>query len=248
MEQQNVNMQQEYEIEIDLKKVIGALLKRWYVIALAGLLAAGLMFGYTQNYIPEKYEAKTTFFILNHDESNLTYSDLQFATVLTKDYEILIKSRAVLEETIKNLKLNTTYEVLKSMVKVAVPEDTRIVEIAVRTVDPKSSQAIADEVREVASKKIAEVMKVDAVNLVDKANLPTQKCSPSTMKNTLVAGAAGVFVACAVILIFAIMNDTIRNQEDVEKYLELCTLGVIPLDIKTEAAEKKRLKKERRKK
>ena len=55
MEQQNVNMQQEYEIEIDLKKVIGALLKGWYVIALAGLLAAGLMFGYTKNYIPEKY-------------------------------------------------------------------------------------------------------------------------------------------------------------------------------------------------
>lgn len=248
MEQQNVNMQQEYEIEIDLKKVIGALLKRWYVIALAGLLAAGLMFAYTKNYIPEKYESKTTFFILNHDESNLTYSDLQFATVLTKDYEILIKSRAVLEETIKNLKLNTTYDVLKSMVKVAVPEDTRIVEIAVRTVDPKSSQAIADEVREVASKKIAEVMKVDAVNLVDKANLPTQKCSPSIMKNTLVAGAAGVFLVCAVILIFAIMNDTIRNQEDVEKYLELSTLGAIPLDKKTEAAEKKRMKKERRNK
>ena len=248
MEQQNVNMQQEYEIEIDLKKVIGALLKRWYVIALAGLLAAGLMFGYTKNYIPEKYEAKTTFFILNHDESNLTYSDLQFATVLTKDYEILIKSRAVLEETIKNLKLNTTYDVLKSMVKVAVPEDTRIVEIAVRTVDPKSSQAIADEVREVASKKIAEVMKVDAVNLVDKANLPTKKCSPNVMKNVALGGIAGVFIACAMILVFAVMNDTIRNQEDVEKYLELSTLGAIPLDKKTEAAEKKRMKKERRNK
>ena len=248
MEQQNVNMQQEYEIEIDLKKIIGALLKRWYVIALAGLLAAGLMFGYTQYYVPEKYESKTTIFILNHDESNLTYSDLQFATVLTKDYEILIKSRAVLEETIKNLKLNTTYDVLKSMVKVAVPEDTRIVEIAVRTVDSKSSQAIADEVREVASKKIAEVMKVDAVNLIDKANLPTKKCSPNVMKNTVMGGTMGAFVACAVILIFAALNDTIRTQEDVEKYLNLSTLGAIPLDRKTEAAEKKRLKKERRKK
>lgn len=248
MEQQNVNMQQEYEIEIDLEKVIGALLKRWYVTALAGLLAAGLMFGYTQYYIPEKYESKTTFFILNHDESNLTYSDLQFATVLTKDYEILIKSRAVLEETIKNLKLNTTYDVLKSMVKVAIPEDTRIVEISVKTVEPKSSQAIANEIREVASKKIADVMKVDAVNLVDEANLPTKKCSPNVAKNTILGGIAGAFVACAVILIFAVMNDTIRNQEDVEKYLNLSTLGAIPLDKKTEAAEKKRLKKERRNK
>lgn len=248
MEQQNVNMQQEYEIEIDLKKIIGALLKRWYVIALAGLLAAGLMFGYTKYYIPEKYESKTSIFVLNHDETNLTYTDLQFGAMLTKDYEILIKSRAVLEETIGNLKLNTTYDILKSMVSVNVPESTRIVEISVRTVDPKSSQAIADEIREVASKKIAEVMKADAVNLVDKANLPTKKCSPSTMNNTVLGGAAGSFVACVVILFFALMNDTIRSQEDVEKYLNLSTLGAIPLDRKTEAAEKKRLKKERRKK
>lgn len=248
MEQQNVNMQQEYEIEIDLKKVIGALLKRWYVIALAGLLAAGLMFGYTKYYVPEKYESKTTIFVLNHDETNLTYTDLQFGAMLTKDYEIIIKSRVVLEEVIKNLKLSTTYEVLKSMVSVSLPEDTRIVEIGVKTVDPKSSQAIADEIREVASKKIAEVMKADAVNLVDKANLPIEKCSPNVIKNTIIGGLGGAFIACAVILAFAIMNDTILNQEDVEKYLELCTLGVIPLDKKTEAAEKKRLKKERRKK
>lgn len=99
-----------------------------------------------------------------------------------------------------------------------------------------------------ASESITNVMNVDAVNVVEKANLPTKKCSPSVGRNTVLGGLLGVFAACAVILLVVLFNDTIRTQDDVEKYLNVSTLGVIPMSREIEAYEKKSRREERKKK
>ena len=49
----------------------------------------------------------------------------------------------------------------------------------------------------------------------------------------------------AIILIRFIMNDTIQTAEDVERYLQLSTLGTIPL-LQTDKKKKKRAKKHKR--
>ena len=245
MEQRN-KIVRDYEMEIDIKEVFFALLQKWYVIALTAVLMASLFLGVSKFAISEKFESKTSIYILNQRSEDLTYSDLQLGTILTKDYEVLIKSRTVLEEVIKNLKLSVPYEVLSGMVRVSVPESTRIVQISVRTTSPELSQKIADEVREVASENISNVMNVDAVKVVDKANFPTAKCSPNVTRNTILGGFFGGLISSAIILVFAMLNDTIHNQEDVEKYLGLNTLGVIPFSEKGKNKHnKKRVTKSR---
>lgn len=247
MEQQNKEVQ-EFEVEIDIREVFFAILQKWYIIALAGFLSAALFFCVSKFLIAEKFESETSLYILTQDTGGSVYSDFQLGTILTKDYEVLVKSRTVLEEVAQNLKLDITYENLKNMISVTVPESTRIVEITVKTTDPELSWKIADGVCDVASKKIADIMNVDAVNVVEEANLPTKKCSPSVGKNTILGGFIGVFLSCAVILLFMMFNDTIRTQDDVEKYLNLSTLGVIPLNQEITAHEKKSKREERGKK
>lgn len=247
MEQQNKSAQ-EFEVEIDIREVFFALLQKWYIIGMVGFLTAVLFMCVSMFLIPEKFESNTSMYILTQDTGGSVYSDFQLGTILTKDYEVLVKSRTVLEQVAEKLDLDITYGNLKSMVSVSVPESTRIVEITVRTTDPELSWKIADSVREVASKKIADVMNVDAVNVVEKANLPTIKCSPSVTRNTILGGFIGVFLSCAVILLFVMFNDTIRTQDDVEKYLGVCTLGVIPLNEEIASMDKKNRKDKKRSK
>ena len=239
MEQQN-NKSQETELELDVREVFFALVQKWYLIGLAGFLFAAAAFCISKFVIPEKYESKTSIYILNQNEEDITYSDLQLGSTLTKDYEVLVESRTVLENAIDKLALDITYDELAGMVSVSVPDSTRIVEISVKTTDPGLSQQIADQVREIASTTITEVMKVDAVNVVEKANYPDKKCSPSVAKNTVLGGFIGVFIAGAVILLIVMFKDTICTQDDIEKYLNVSTLGVIPLDEELVGFEKKR--------
>lgn len=235
------------EMEIDLLELFFALLNKWYLIILSGLMCALIGLTAAMYVMPEKYESKTSIYIYNQQkEGVISYSDFQTSTVLTKDYEVLIKGRTVLESVIEELDLDLTYGQLGSMISVNVPDSTRIIEITVQTTDPYLSQDIADAVQEISSKQITKVMGVDTVNVVESASLPQDKSSPSISKYTVLGGMLGVVAACAIIVALFLLNDTIRSQEDVERYLGLGTLGVIPFEEELEVEEKKRSKMKKR--
>ena len=233
-------------IEIDLLEIMGLLLSRWLLIVLVGITAALIGFAISFFVIAPTYESTTKIYILNKNESqNVTYSDMQLGTQLTKDYSELINSRYVLEEVIQKLRLNLDYQGLKEKVNVSSPTDTRIVAITVTDTDPVEAMNIANAIRESASNHIGNVMDIDAVNVVESANMPTKKAGPSYLKWTVIAGMLGVLLVCALVLIRYLLDDTIKSSEDVERYLGLSTLAIIPI-IENEADSKKKRRKGKR--
>ena len=218
-------------VEIDLLEIISILLNRFWVIFGAALLAAAAGFMISKFVLTPTFESTTKIDILNKSENTtVTYSDVQMGTQLTKDYAELINSRYVLETVIGQLSLpEMEYKDLLKKVSVHTPTDTRIVSITVTDYDPQQAQNIANCIREVAGEHIQNVMDIEAVNVVEEANLPTVKAGPSVVKWTAVGGILGVFLVCAVILIHYLLDDSIKSSEDVEKYLGLSTLALIPI-------------------
>lgn len=218
-------------VEIDLLEIISILLNRFWVIFGAALLAAAAGFMISKFVLTPTFESTTKIYILNKSENTtVTYSDVQMGTQLTKDYAELINSRYVLETVIGQLSLpEMEYKDLLKKVSVHTPTDTRIVSITVTDYDPQQAQNIANCIREVAGEHIQNVMDIEAVNVVKEANLPTVKAGPSVVKWTAVGGILGVFLVCAVILIHYLLDDSIKSSEDVEKYLGLSTLALIPI-------------------
>ena len=70
------------------------------------------------------------------------------------------------------------------MVSVSTPEDTRIIAITVTDTDPVRAMEIANAVREAASEHILNVMDIQAVNVVETANLPTGPSGPNTTRTS----------------------------------------------------------------
>lgn len=242
------------EIEIDLREVFLHLLGKLWLIVLVGMLAALTGFGLSAFVVPPTYESTTKIYILNKQQENtVTYSDVQLGTQLTKDYAELITSRLVLEKVIEELELADIYEGMdyKAMLKkveVATPTDTRILSITVTDTDPVMAMEIANCVREAAAVHIKEVMDIEAVNVVETADLPMEKAGPGILKWTLAGGAMGAFLVIAVVLLLFFMDDTIKTSDDVEKYLGLGTLALIPLDQGTAMAGGKKKKTAKKKK
>lgn len=243
----------EEEQEIDLIALFLHLARRWWAIALVGILCGGGAFCFAKFLIAPTYESTTAVYVVNKQgEGTLTYSDLQMGTQLTKDYKVLTKSRTVMEQTITELSLAMTVEELKKRVTVSTASDTRIMYITVTHTDPAMAQCIADKVRELATEHIMEVMKVWEVNVAESADYPTKKAAPSILKWTVVGGIGGVFLATVVLMLLYLMNDKVKSPEDVEKYLHSAVLGSIPYSVslekqvRTDAKERKRRKRGRR--
>ena len=243
------NQQRNDELEIDLWEIIRVLWSRAPVIILSGIVLALVAIAGTKLFITPQYQSTTRMYVLaKQNNDTLTNSDLQTSTLLTNDYAELIQSRTVTEAVIAQMNLDLTHEELLAKLEVTVPADTRILTISVTDPDPYMARDLANTIRDTASEHIQQVMDVEAVNVADEANIPEQPVSPNTMRNGLIAGVLGCVIAVAVILIQYLTNDTIKTSEDVERYLQLSTLGMIPLDENEKKNSKRDIRKNIKKK
>lgn len=239
----SMNMRQDNdEVEIDLMELFMVLLEKIWIIGAAAIVCGLVMLIYSKVFIAPTYESTTRIIVLNtSDNETTTINDLQLGTQLMGDYKQLITSRYVVETIIEKFDLDEEYEDFVNRVKVSNEANTRIIEITLTDTDPEMAKEMVDELREVAAKRIKEVMAIEAVNLVDEGNVPTQKAAPSVSKYTLIGILIGGFLSVAIILVVYLLDDTIKNADDVEKYLHLSTLGLIPIfETEEEAAKRKR--------
>ena len=151
----------------------------------------------------------------------------------------------VLEGVIAQLNLNITYQQLLGKLTVDTSTDSRIVTIIVSDEDPYTASEMANAIRDMAAEHIQSVMDIEAVNVVDSANIPSEKASPSLAKNGVIGGLLGVIIAMAIVIIIYLTNDTIKVEEDVERYLGLSVLGSIPYSDKESRSKKQKSRKRR---
>lgn len=236
------------EITIDLAELFGVLWHWIWLILLVALLFGGAAFAFSKFVIPEEFQSTTKIYVLDKESGSggqSTYTDLQVGSQLTKDYAELITSRTVIEKVIADNHLESVYDYKEFLKKVEVntPTDTRIVSITVTDTNPALAQALADDIRVEASDLIINTMQINAVNTYEVANLPTEKSAPSCSKWALIGALLGALLVGGIVTLQYILDDTIKTSEDIEQYLGLSTLALIPLDENIGGAEKGKKKK-----
>ena len=136
----------------------------------------------------------------------------------------------MLNQVIFVLNLDMKPTELSNMITTENPENTRILTISVESAIPDEAQAIANAMREAASVTIQDIMEIDAANTIEEANLPeSSPSSPSTLKNTVIGGALEIVLAAGIVVLIFLLDDTIKNPDDVENYLGFNVLTLIPI-------------------
>ena len=208
------------EVEIDLRQIFSIILSKIVIIVLVGIIFGLAALIGSKLLIKPTYQSTTSLYVLNRQsQGTTTYSDLQSSTQLTQDYVVLVTSRSVTEKVISELKLDLTNEELVKMINVNTPSSH----------DQNEAKEIADKVAEVSADSIGEIMQTEKVTRIDAAQLPEKPVSPNVIKNGIIAGLLGIIIAMAVVIVKFIMNDRINTSEDIEKYLGISTLALIPV-------------------
>ena len=188
------------EIEIDLIELFYALKKHLLVILAAFLAGAVIAGAYTKLLVTPIYSSTSTMLILTKETTLASLADLQIGSQLTSDYSVLITSRPVLQDVIDNLGLDMEYKDLEKNISINNPTDTRILEITVNDPDPETAKNIVDELSSVASEFIGDQMEVVPPKIIEEGEVPTEKTSPSTVKNTAIGAIAGFVIAAGVVV------------------------------------------------
>lgn len=238
--------QNEYDgVEIDLKELFSVILNKIWIIIIVGVLGTVIAGLYTTILVTPQYTSSSMIFILTKTTSITSMADIQLGSRLTQDYKVLITSKPVMEKVISNLKLNMSSAQLSSKISVNNQENTRIVTMTVTDSDPYTAKMIVDELTNVVVERVAEIMNTDEPTIIENGNIAGAPSTPNMRNNCLKGGLLGVMLSGGIIVLLFLLNDSVKNADDIEKYLEINVLGTIPVFKEEENSnlDKKKKKK-----
>lgn len=238
------------EMEIDLLELLMVMKKHLAAILFAGIVGLVIMFAYTSFLVTPLYSASSMMYVMPDNSNSMnsyTLSDMQVGQQLTSDYSIMIKSCSFMEDVIKKLNLTIDYQQLLGKVEVTNPTSSRILQVTVNDPNPQTAADIANEMASVAESKLKEITGMQAIKIYEEAAVPDRPSSPSLKKNCALGLLAGLVLAMAVVTILYLLDDTIKTEDDIEKYLGMTTLAVLPYNGRKQQRQAQKHKKQRAK-
>lgn len=216
---------------VTLKDLWDILVRRLLIIILAACVFGGGFFAVNRMRFVPQYQSTATLYLLRQsDSSNATdiSSDLSLSLKLVNDCTYFLKSHTVLDSVIDELSLDMGYGSLYSRISTSNPEDTRILEVTVTAGSPELAKSIVDKICTTGAEKIDEAMGFQQVNVYELGTINESPCNETSMLTFIFVGILAAAVTYIVFLFIFLLDDRIKSDEDVERYLGLSILGTIP--------------------
>lgn len=216
---------------VSLKDLWEVFVHRIWVILLAAIVVAGGLFLVNRLTFVPAYSSTATLYILRQDSETTntsSSSDFSLALMVVNDCDYLLKSHSVLDEVIRELDLDIDYEELSENISTSNPDNTRILEVTVESDSPENARRIVNTVCRIGQEQITEAMGFQQVNLYEYGTPSEKPCNTTPASTYLLLGIVTAVLVYAAFLAIFLLDDRIRSEEDIERYLGLSILGSIP--------------------
>ena len=219
---------------IDLREYFSIIKKKWYIMAILCVICVAISSVYSFFIAKPVYQAETTLIVKTEKTegpNSLSNDQVMVSQKLALTYGEIIKSRKVLEDVIKNLDLKESYGSLSSKISVSTVTDTQIIKVSVKDTDNDNAAKIANEIPAVFTEEAIRIADANGVEVIDKAQVPTNPVAPNKKMNILIAGVLGIMVGLFSIFLMEFLNNKMRTPQDIDRTLGLPLLGVIPEEL-----------------
>ncbi len=224
-------MQNNNESAIKFSDLFYLFVSRLWIMILVAVIVGGSLFAYRYFTYEPLYKSTGSIYILRQDgkEDGADYnSDFSLALSVVSDCTKLLTSRSVLNEVIEENSLPYTYAQLNSMISINNPSNTRYLEISVLTDSPEQSKLIVDSVCEIGKEHIVNVMGFNQVNIVDEGTLASTPSNSKFSYTSVIAAFVAFLLTYVVFALIFIFDDKISDADQLEKYLDINVLALIP--------------------
>ena len=239
-------MERKQEDTIDLLKLCKVLLNKAWLLIIVALLFAIVSFVVTKNMIKPEYQATSKLYVFNKSDVGtsgaVSSSDISTSKILVNTYIVVLQSDSVLGQVVDTISeyqgkegfeyLGTepyTTGQLRQMISAGSINSTESFSVTVTAHDPYQAKFINDAILYFLPDEIIRVVKAGAVEIIDKASIPTKPSSPSIMKNTVLGGFVGGVLTAAIIVVMSLFDNLIHTEEDLQsEFPDINVIGVIP--------------------
>jgi len=233
------------EETIELREILRIIRKRIWIVLLITLIATTASGVMSYFFITPIYQASTQLLVNSSKDNSinsLTANDVRFSLDIIQTYIEVIKSPRILDQAAQELGLKINALQLEKKLDISTVKQSQIISITAEDPDQHVAAKIANGIASTFQREIPKIMKVDNVQILAEAK---QEENPSPVKprpilNIAIAFVVGLMTSIGLIFLIEYLDNSLKNEADVERYLGLPVLGMVaPIDEKTEQRIKK---------
>ena len=220
---------------VDLAHIARSVWQRIWVVAIVSILVATAGFSLAAFKIAPTYSSSIMLYVNNSTSIgnvdvgfSISSSELSAAQSLAKTYTVILKNRTTLEEVIDRTGVKYTWDELYDMIDSGSVNETEILRVTVTSENPYEAEKIANAIAEVLPERVEYVISGAKMNIVDSAVVDTEKVGPSISTFTVVGFIVGAIMSIVVLIITALMDNTIHDEEYVIKTYGYPILAKVP--------------------
>lgn len=218
--------------EIDLKRLGGALLRRFWVIILCAVVVGTTVFFYTDKMVPKQYKATVKIYVTNRSEVSqngfISSSDLASSQRLVVSYIDLLYTDLVLDTVVNEVgREGLTSDKIRGMISAESPNETEVLTISVVNSDPELAKDIANAIVDKALEPMMGAAVGSTATKLDNAKNAVQ-CAPNVTNNTIIGAAVGILIAVVGICLQVLLDVRVKGEEDLARLCDAPVLGNIP--------------------
>lgn len=215
------------ENSLDLSKFMNTIKKNWKLLLILPIIFMLITLLMTMFLMKPKYESNTQVLVNQKEKkSELMAQEVQSNIQLVNTYSEIVKSPRILDEVAKKNKKYSASEI-KSMLTATTQAESQILNVNVESGSKKDAEKVANDIAKVFSDEMPNIMNVDNVTILSKANGTASKVSPSLIINLVIGLILGLILALIIIILKEIFDKRIRTEEDIERELNIPVLGSI---------------------
>ena len=230
----------EHEIILDLSEIFGIIKKRFLIIFLITTFAVAASAVISFCVITPVYEAESSIIIGKEQQANseagyaYSYNDVMMYEKMLKTYGEIAKSRLVAKLAREKLKESgqTDLSYGQNEVTVTPYTDTQILLIKIKDTNPNSAMLKVNILAQTFVEQANKIYPSGNVQVLDEAILPVSPVSPKTYLNIAVAFFLGIMVSLGIIFFIEYMDNTLKTEEDIKKYVGFPVIGLIPKETR----------------
>lgn len=233
MEEKNLPAQVDKEDKIDIISLLIDGMKcfrmSWWLLLLLLILGAGVGFWKIEKNYSPYYEASASFVVTAGVQDNIissSYYNKVSAEQLNATFPYILTSSVLKQVVAKDLGLGG----VPGSISAQMVGDTSLFQINVISGNPQMAYDILQSVVKNYPTVAKYVIGNTQLKLLDETGIPTEPKNPRSYKRSIAMGMLGGFLIYSALLFFwTVTRHTIKNKDDLKKYLNLKYLGGIPL-------------------
>ncbi|MGN7455642.1 YveK family protein [Paenibacillus pasadenensis] len=219
---------------MELKEYLSILAKRKWLIAAIVLLACVATGIKSFMYTTPIYQASAKLIVNQafdfQGTSMLDLSTMQTNITVINSYKEIIQSYAILNKVSTNFPdLKMSADELRSGLSIGSSAESQVMDLSfVSTSYPQAAKAV-NAIAETFRTTNPDIMKVDNVTILNKADVEAAAYSINTSPIVLIfiAFVFSFMIAVSIVILLHYLDDTIKTERDIEKELELPMLALI---------------------